>query len=234
MSQRIIVIVLVGIILAGWLWSLSQWKVLEVKLMNIESNMGATKDAVSKQEGDDISSNSKYGITVDMWRVFEQELGDYKQRLREGKQQYDTQKAGIEKLVSEMKKNVQEYDKAITSEGEFWVKQLKNYEKAFAKNEQLFDNLNQAVDELRSSIFEVQRIQENRAKGVSREMTNEEQIREEREEDKVEREQIRPQISGQEGRYKTYPPETGKESGEEEESNTVRGTISGSGKYTTY
>lgn len=237
MFKRIAWLIVIAIVIAGWGWNIVQLNTINARLNSLRLSLGglAGKEA-SGQKGNE-TGKSDYEITIDMWHIFEQELQEYKQRIREGRQQYDTQRQGWDQLLSDMKKGIQEHDKYLSTEGEFWEKQLKNYEKTMAKSEQRMEIMGQLIDDLRSLIAEFRQLLEGREGYFVGPEARKEEMREEalaEEEDSGER--IRPQISGGGAKYKTYPlPEQGKEiKPMKEEGEVIRGTISGDGTYKTY
>lgn len=234
--RRILWILLFILILGSWIWGIYQWQEVQEKLIKLEKDI----EGISKTGGVSLPQEKKetgYEITVDMWQIFEKELQDYKQRLREGKRQYSEQQTSWNKILNELKKSLQEYDKFIAAEGEFWEKQLRNYEKLLAKTEDRFEALGQVIDDLSSLFVDFQKwweAQREQLKTQAMEMKEQEA-----EEEVIERKPtfIKPRIKGR-GEYKTYPPQ-GEEYEKEvitetEEGDVIRGTVTGSGEYKTY
>ena len=204
------------------------------------SALTAKMDSITKKE-ETVSSaedtRKSYEITIDMWQIFERELQDYKQRLKEGKQYFDEQKTGWNSILSDLKKSLQEYDKFTAAEGEFWEKQLKNYDKMLARTEERFEMLGQIVEELRTVVSEVYNLK--LVQDVPVERREPEVVpQEERKAPPDEFQRITPSIKSERGEYTTYPAKEDQEGkkGQEgrETSNPVRGKISGSGDYRTY
>lgn len=210
-----------------------QWEILNKKISDLSAKIDAgKKDAESVSAPD--STQKSYEITVDMWQIFEKELQDYKQRVKEGKQYFDEQKTGWNTILTDLKKSLQEYDKFVSAEGEFWEKQLKSYDKLLARTEERFDLLGQAIEELKAAVADVQNFKvtpevEDESKSSQKVIDTEKESKE------PEFQEIKPQIRGGGGEYKTYPATKEKKSSEKEQkSGSVRGTISGSGDYQTY
>ncbi len=225
-------VLLIVLIISVLALNFLQWEILDKKI----SDLSAKISTVTKDSGTAVSSDStqkNYEITIDMWQIFEKELQDYKQRIKEGKQYYDEQKTGWNTILTDLKKSLQEYDKFVSAEGEFWEKQLKNYDKLLARTEERFDLLGQAIDELRAIITDMQNlkvvpeIEEENKEQQNISDTGKEVIESDLKE-------IKPQIRGGGGEYKTYPAVEEKGSQDKGKSSTVRGTITGSGDYKTY
>lgn len=237
MAQRLLVIILIILVCAGWVWNLAQWNLLQQRLDMLEvGSFGLRGEKKEAAISGDVASSS-YDITVDMWQIFEQELQDYKQRLREGKQQFDNQRSVWQKLMTDTKKNIQEYDRVLAAEGEFWEKQLKNYEKLVARNEQRLETLEQVVYDLKHVVNDVQQQWDTRAmKELERVAGEEERIEKEVSKPKRIGERISPRIQGAgDSGYKTYPPVEEQEDDDSERiGEVIRGSVTGSGDYTTY
>lgn len=237
MLKKIILILLFIIILLALGWNIFQWQGINKKISSLETKIDKIVKETGVTEGTGEMGKTGYEVTIDMWQIFEKELQDYKQRLREGKQQYTEQVSGWNSLLAELKKSLQEYDKFIAAEGDFWEKQLKNYDKLLAKTEERFEILGQAIEELQNIATNLKDLlvgKEGEIKGKELE-----KVPVEEEEEPARRGQkITPQIKGG-GEYKTYPPkeeeksETG-ETSEEEKGEVIRGTVTGSGEYKTY
>lgn len=137
-------------------WNLIQMEATHKRIVSLESKI----DLITRQGGIVPTSGETgrkgYGLTLDMWQVFEKELQDYKQRLREGKRQFTEQHSSWNKILGELKKSLQEYDKFVAAEGDFWEKQLKNYDKLLAKTEERFEILGQVIEELQEVIIDFQ------------------------------------------------------------------------------
>lgn len=230
MFKKILTPLFFIIFLASLVWLVLQMRLLNEKIASFEIKVGKIAGEGEAVSGAPGTAKKEYELTIEMWQTFEQELQDYKQRVKEGKQSYDQQQSGWAALLAELKKSVQEYDKFIVAEGEFWEKQLKNYDKLLARTEERFELLGQVLDELKGAITDVQNlaaIQQTEAKEEA-EVIRDERKRAVSEEPR----QITPQIKGG-GDYRTYPaPEEKKE--KEEEFKTIKGKISGSGDYVTY
>lgn len=235
--KRIAWFLLFILILGSWIWGMIQWREVHNKLAVLEENVADVAKAISGEPSPAAERETGYEITVDMWQMFEKELQDYKQRLREGKRQYDEQRSSWNKILTDLKKSLQEYDKFIAAEGEFWEKQLRGYEKLLAKNEERFELLGQVIEELNGVIIDFQKWWESQEIQL-KPKAEEGEVSEEEEEEppRVRRQRITPQIKGRR-KYKTYPPP---EEGEEEEvpleetGEVIRGKITGSGEYETY
>lgn len=222
------------LILCAQGWNIFQWQGINKKFLSLDAKV----DKILKEEGivEGIAGSSQkgYELTIDMWQVFEKELQDYKQRLREGKQQYSEQQSGWNSLLTELKKTLQEYDKFITAEGDFWEKQLKNYDKLLARTEERFDVLGQVVEELKGVTAEFQNWLAAREAELIEKEKETAPAPEKPEEPIRPGQQITPQIKG-EGEYKTYPQkEEERKPTEEEKKGVIRGSVTGSGEYTTY
>lgn len=222
------------VILSILVWNVTQWRGISRKISSLEAKIDKVTRTIGFEPGSTVMSGKGYDLTIDMWQIFEKELQDYKQRLREGKQQFDQQHASWNTLLTELKKSLQEYDKFVAAEGEFWEKQLKNYDRLLAKTEERFEILGQVIEELQGTILDLKDWlsgQEIVMKGKEQEevVPKEEEVAPSRG-----GQQITPQIKGR-GEYKTYPPkEEVEETTGELEGRVIRGTVTGSGKYRTY
>lgn len=216
-------------------WDLVQLEILNKKISVLSAKIDTiTKDTEVLFSPE--SAQKSYEITVDMWQIFEKELQDYKQRIKEGKQYYDEQKTSWNSILVDLKKSLQEYDKFISAEGEFWEKQLKNYDKLLARTEERFDVLGQVIEELKAAIVEIQNLRVTQATEEENKVV-EKNTEGQKENSEPEFQQITPKIKGGSGEYKTYPDTERKEEkrgAKEEKIDGVRGKITGSGEYTTY
>lgn len=234
MFKKLGLILLLIVILCSLGWNIYQWQGINKRILSLDAKIGKILKEERITEGAAGSGQKGYELTMDMWQTFEKQLQDYKQSLREGNQQYTEQQSKWNSLLTDLKKNLQEYDKFITAEGDFWEKQLKNYDKMLAKTEERFDILGQVIEELKSVTAEFQNwltARESELKEKEKEVAP---IEEKPEGTPPPRQQIIPQIRG-EGEYKTYPPkEEEGEPTEEEKKGVIRGTVTGSGEYQTY
>lgn len=234
MLKRLGLTILFIIILCALGWNIFQWQGMNKRILSLDVKVDKILKKEGITEGITESGQKGYGLTIDMWQVFEKELQDYKQRLREGKQQYSEQQSGWNSLLTELKKTLQEYDKFVTAEGDFWEKQLKNYDKLLARTEERFDVLGQVVEELKGVTAEFQNWLATREAELKEKEKETVPAEEKPKESARPGQQIIPQIKG-EGEYKTYPQkEEERKPTEEEKKGVIRGSVTGSGEYQTY
>lgn len=220
------------LVLSTLVWNVIQWHGLAKKISSLEGKIkgqGSTPEAVATgPKGQD--------LILEMWHKIEETMQDYKQRLREGKQQFTEQQSSWNSLLAELKKSLQEYDKFIAAEGDFWEKQLKNYDKLLARTEERFELLGQVIEELQTVVADLQNLVAGKEIGL-KEPGKEAAAPEEEEEEPVRRGQkITPQIKGG-GEYRTYPPIEEEEKEEEQKEGVgevIKGTVTGAGEYETY
>lgn len=220
------------LVLSTLVWNVIQWHGLAKKISSLEGKIretGVTPETVAAgPKGQD--------LILEMWHKIEETMQDYKQRLREGQQQFSQQQSSWNSLLAELKKSLQEYDKFIAAEGDFWEKQLKNYDKLLARTEERFDLLGQVIEELQTVIADLQNLVAGKEIGLKE--PGEEVAAPEEEEERPARrgQKITPQIKGG-GEYKTYPPieeEKEEEEQKQEGGEVIRGTVTGTGEYKTY
>lgn len=219
------------LVISTLIWNVIQWHGLTKKISSLEDKIkgqGSTPEAVAAgPKGQD--------LILEMWHKIEETMQDYKQRLREGQQQFSQQQSSWNSLLGELKKSLQEYDKFISAEGDFWEKQLKNYDKLLARTEERFELLGQIMEELQGVIIDLQNL------GVGKEAVTkgkEEEAATPGEEEELPSrrgQQITPKIKGG-GEYKTYPATEGEGEKEEQEGvgEVIKGTVTGAGEYKTY
>lgn len=229
--MKIVNLLVLLLIFIGWIWGLNQIYKVDTKLSVLESNVDKIAKQLGVEKGFTEARPAGYDVTVDMWRVFENELQDYKQRIREGKRQYDEQTAAWNNMLAEMKKNLQEYDKFIGAEGEFWEKQLRNYEKLLAKNEERFEALSQLTNSMEVLIADFKTWWESIDKTFTKTEMEKESVKQTEESSAG----LKPQVI--KGKIKstkdmkTYPWE---EEQQTETETVIKPKVSGSGTYKTY
>lgn len=216
------------LVLSALAWNVIQWHGLAEKISSLEEKIKAQVGT----EGIVTAGPKGQELILEMWHKIEDAMQDYKQSLREGKQQFSQQQSGWNTLLGELKKSLQEYDKFISAEGDFWEKQLKNYDKLLARTEERFEVLGQVIENLQNAVMDIRNLGITKEAGVKgREL--EKGISEEGEAPSRRRQQITPQIKGG-GEYKTYPPRGEEKTEEEVVGEEIKGTITGSGEYKTY
>ena len=226
-------ILLLVVVLAVCIWNMMQCADIAKKVNSLNSVIAKLNGQGKAISGESEGGKKGYDLTVDMWQIFEKELQDYKQRLREGKSQFSEQQSTWSKTLAELKKTIQEYDKFMAAEGEFWEKQLKNYDKMLAQISGQFNALDQVVIDLQNMFADIQQ-RDIEQKAVLEEIEQKETIIQEEAAVGGRIRQITPEIRGR-GGYKTYP-------GPEEElpkevtpgGEVIKGTITGRGDYKTY
>lgn len=237
MFKQFIVPLLLIVICVLLIWNVSQLQGLSERILNIELGTGIISQDPEKSGKTETSTTKKnYDLTVDMWQIFEEEMQDYKQRLRDGKAQATEQQSKWNSTLSELKKTIQEYDKILTAEGDFWEKQLKNYDRALAKAESKFDVLDQLIIDLENAISDVGQTWVSQEQEFVDEEAEILDVQEQERRGTRSIQTITPKIQGR-GDYKTYPPKA-EETTEEAESvpqgEVIRGSVTGRGSYTTY
>lgn len=233
MKKKIWIFISIIIILAALISVVVQVQLINKKIISLDAKVDQLAKVSGLDAGPAGSSERGYQVTIDMWHIFEQELQEYKQRLKEGKQFYDQQQTGWSSVLAELKKSLQEYDKFIAAEGEFWEKQLKNYDKLLARTEERFDILGQVIQELQNTVLEVQNLKTIQSTEAESKATETEpgQVKQGKPSEFL---HIKPKIKG-EGEYKTYPSTEDKEELEKEEKyKIIKGSVTGSGDYRTY
>jgi len=230
-------IVIILLIISSWIWSIFKWQEIDNKIDSLYKNISGVSDSSEEIIDQSTDSETSYKITLDMWQIFEKELQDYKQQVREGKRLYNERQSSWSKFLDELKKTLQEYDKFIAAEGEFWEKQLRNYDKLLSKNEERFEMLGGLIDEMKMTISDFEVWWQEQSQNSKADVLEGEEEEEEREGMYMKPTRIETKISGRK-KYKTYPlpedEETEEDSDSDGEEKIIRGKISGSGKYKTY
>jgi len=241
MPRKIGVAIFWLLVLGVLVFNAVEVQLINKKISSFESKAAHISGEEGAVEGQLSDKQKRYEITLEMWQTFEQEMIDYKQRLKEGKQFYGDQQSSWGTILADCKKNLQDYDKFITAEGDFWEKQLKSYDKLLAKIEERYDVLGQVADDLRGTVQDIQ----NTLASIQQAPVSEEADRKfmaKEKENTPERAsyQVEPQIQGS-GEYKTYPPQgsVGQKEGNAKDEQQqgpqyIRGSVSGTGEYKTY
>jgi len=235
MLKKIVLIVLVVFVVSAWIWTVSEWHNIQKRLDVLDGSIADISNNINRVPSAASAQNAHYNITVDMWQIFEKELQDYKQRLRDGKRQYQNQRADWNKILAESKKNLQNYNKFITVEGDFLEEEFKKYDNLLSRAGEQFDALDEIINNLNAIYGQQQRrLEKARAAYIDQAQETEKKQKQKPPVYSAPLIHIESQINGGTG-YKTYPQtQENKNEKATEKKNVIRGTVTGSGTYKTY